>query len=114
MTYLKKLPNSRREPPGLEWVVLRKMPMALLGGTAVPAMFVIASHLFPPAGSVADVARHLSMAHILAIAAVVTVWTAAFTVSIGCFVVVLMKGPAYVADEYPMEDADEPRRNRQV
>ena len=40
----------------------------------------------------------------------VTAWTAAFTVAIGCLIVMVMKGPAYVADKYPLSDADEPRR----
>jgi hypothetical protein len=30
------------------------------------------------------------------------------TVAIGAFIVMVMKGPAYVADAYPLEDADQP------
>ena len=37
-------------------------------------------------------------------------WTAVFTVAIGAFVVMVMKGPAYVADAYPLSDADRPAR----
>jgi len=111
MKYLRKLPNSRREPPGLEWVVLRKMPMVVLGGTAIPVLFAIAGHLFPPVGTSVEVAKHLTMVNIFSIATVVTVWSAAFTVAIGCCVVVLMKGPAYVADKYELQDADRPRQD---
>jgi hypothetical protein len=42
---------------------------------------------------------------------VATVWTAVLTIAIGCFVVVVMKGPAYVADRYPLQDADEPAQD---
>jgi hypothetical protein len=35
---------------------------------------------------------------------VVLHWTLVLTVAIGCVIVMLMKGPAYVADAYPMQD----------
>ena len=53
------------------------------------------------------------MVDILAIATVITVWTAVFTVAIACVVVWLMKGPGYVADAYDLSDADEPRSDRE-
>ncbi len=31
-------------------------------------------------------------------------WTLVLTVALGCFVVRVMKGPAYVADAYPLPD----------
>ena len=34
--------------------------------------------------------------------------TAVFTVTIGCIIVVLMKGPAYVADAYKLDDSEQP------
>ena len=48
------------------------------------------------------------MVEILAISLVVTGWTAVFTVAIGCAIVWIMKGPAYVADAYELIDADGP------
>ena len=44
------------------------------------------------------------------VAAVVTAWTAIFTVAIGAVTVRIMKGPGYVADAYPLIDADSPER----
>ncbi len=35
---------------------------------------------------------------------VVLHWTLVLTLAIGCVIVMLMKGPAYVADAYPMEE----------
>jgi hypothetical protein len=108
MKYLNKLPNSRREPAGLERVILRKLPATLLGGTLIPLFVSVASHLFPPAGTVVEIAKHLKTIDILSIATGLTVWTAAFTVAIGCVVVVLMKGPGYVADAYDLVDSEHP------
>ena len=113
MNLLRKLPNSRREPPGAEWTVLRKLPVILLGGTLAPAVASVASRLFTPEGTATEVAKRLQMVDILAIATVITVWTAVFTVAIACVVVWLMKGPGYVADAYDLSDADEPRSDRE-
>jgi hypothetical protein len=109
LNWFTKLPGSHHEPPGLERRALRKLPVYLLGGTLIPLFFSVASHLVPPGGSASAVARHLKLVEILSIATVVTVWTAAFTVAIGCIVVVIMKGPAYVADRYELSDSDEPK-----
>jgi hypothetical protein len=35
-------------------------------------------------------------------------WTLVLTLAIGCAIVMLMKGPAYVADAYDMNDSDQP------
>jgi hypothetical protein len=108
MDFLKVLPGSRREPPGLERTVLRKLPVVALGGTLVPLFFAIASRVFPPAGGEVELARHLGFVDAFAVAAAVTLWTAVFTVAIGAFVVRVMKGPAYVADRYDLHDPDRP------
>lgn len=106
----KKLPGSRREPPGLEWRIWKKLPLLFLAGTAIPLFAYAYAYLFPDPGSQSP-GKYLDMVEILVIASILTVWTALFTVAIGCFVVRVMKGPAYVADEYPLIDASRPRRN---
>ncbi len=110
MKGLTKLPGHRLSPPGLEWVILRRLPLATVAGTLIPALVAAASHLFPPDGAALAVHQHLTMVNILAVATVITVWTAAFTVAIGCAIVWLMKGPAYVADPYELEESDRPYR----
>ena len=114
MELFTKLPNSRREPPGLEWVIMKKLPMILLAGTLFPIIMSVGSRLFPGAGSAAEIARQVMMVDIMSIATLLTVWTAVFTVAIGCFVVMVMKGPAYVADAYYLQDADQPKGDRGV
>jgi hypothetical protein len=110
MKFLRKLPNSRREPPGLEWVLLKKLPMILLGGTLVPLFVSLGSRLYPPSGTPSEIAKQLKTVDIFAFATGLTLWTAVFTVALGCVVVMLMKGPAYVADAYDLSDAERPRR----
>jgi len=105
---LRKLPDSRREPPGLEWRIWKKLPVFLVAGTAIPLIAYGLAHLFPPA-DVQSVQKHLGLVGILVTATIITVWTAVFTVAIGCFVVRVMKGPAYVADAYPLIDSEKPR-----
>ncbi len=48
------------------------------------------------------------MVDILAISVLVLHWTAVLTVAIAAFIVMVMKGPAYVADAYPVEDSESP------
>jgi hypothetical protein len=36
-------------------------------------------------------------------------WTAVLTIAIGCVVVIVMKGPAYVADGLAVSHSDQPR-----
>ena len=112
MKLFRILPNSRRTPSGIEWAVLRKLPLVLLGGTLIPAFFSALSHAFPPEGPPLIVARHLTGLDIFAIASALTVWMAALAVAIGCLMGVVMKGPAYVADAYPLPDSEHPEDAR--
>ena len=110
MRYLQKLPNSRRSPPGLERKIWRRLPAAFLAGTAIPGFAYLYARFFPAPAIGETVEKYLAGIEIVAVATVITAWTAVFTVAIGCVIVMLMKGPAYVADRYPLSDADEPRR----
>jgi hypothetical protein len=100
------------EPPGMERVVLRKLPTYLAGGTMVPALVAVFGRISPPEGAPLVIAKQIGIIDYVALGAVFTVWTAALTVAIGCLVVIIMKGPTYAADSYPMEDPDHPDRNQ--
>ena len=110
MKLLRKLPNSVREAPGLEWFVLKKLPQALLPGTIIPLLISLANRVIPYRGEVTEVAGQIKFIDINSIAIVVTVWTAVLTVAIGCFVVVMIKGSGYVADACEPVDAETPGR----
>ncbi|MDO9201710.1 MAG: hypothetical protein Q8K34_09285 [Hydrogenophaga sp.] len=101
-------PGFQQTPAGLERVVLRKLPQALWLGSALPALVALLARVFPWSGSEMDMATRIQTIDILAIGVVVLLWTLVLTVAIGAFIVMVMKGPAYVADAYPLEHADHP------
>jgi len=107
--------SDRREPPGLERIILRKLPLWWLGSTLVPALVAVLNRWLPREGSELDIAKQVFIVDTLCVGTVFTLWTAVFTTAIGCYVVVVMKGPHYQADSYPVEHANrpdpEPRRS---
>lgn len=108
--YFKRL-HDRCEPPGLEWTILRLLPKALLIGTVIPASLSVLVRFLPPAND-ADPAKAILNVDIFSFAAVLTFWVAVLTVAIGCVVVAIMKGPAYVADAYPVAHASHPQGDK--
>jgi hypothetical protein len=87
MNWLRKI-HGRRVPPGKEVQILRRLPLITLSGTLL---------------------KHIRSVDIFAIATEITLLTAVFTVAIGCVIVHIMKGPAYVADELPVAHSDRPK-----
>jgi hypothetical protein len=109
MKLLNRLPGSRREPHGLEWRVLRRMPSVLLAGTILPALLAFANRWFVSGDSAVEIAKQVQMIDYLAIGIVIFHWTLVLTITIFCVIVTLMKGPAYVADRYDLPDSPEPK-----
>lgn len=107
MHFFKRL-HDRREPPGMELLLLRKLPKIVLVGTLLPIALSIIARIVPSVAT--DPAKRIMSIDIFAIAALITFWTIVLTVAIGCVIVYIMKGPAYVADPYPVEHADRPQR----
>jgi len=110
MPWLNKLPNSIRSASGLEWKLWRKLPLILLVGTALPLLVAVLLHLLSQDDS-AEHARWLQMADYVVAGVVVFHWTAVLTVAIGCVVVMLMKGPGFVADGFDVSHSDQPRKD---
>lgn len=108
MTLFKKLPGFTKTPAGQERIILRLLPKILLLGTLALALPSLAARLFLSAGTEGEIATHIMTIDIYAISLLVVHWTVVFTVAIGAFIVLVMKGPAYVADAYPLEDAECP------
>ena len=112
MNWLNKLPNSRPSPPGLEIAILKRLPMATLACTAIALFCYLLSHYLPTPDAAISAERSLMDASILIVASLITAYTAIFTRALGCFIVYLMKGPAYGADVYELVDADAPEDHR--
>jgi len=107
VNWLTKL-HGRKTPSGLEVEILRKLPrMTLAGALVILALPVIVR--FWPAQPGIEAAKHIKSVDIFAIAAGITLITAVVTVAIGCVVVHIMKGPAYIADSLPVSHSDRPK-----
>ncbi len=103
MNLFNKLPGFERSAPGWEQIIWRRLPAILWWGTLVPLGFSLLNHLLSPpdAGSGATAAALLLWDYKMA-GVVVLHWTLVLTLALGCFIVRVMKGPAYVADAYPL------------
>jgi len=110
VNWLRKLPGYRRTPAGLELRLLRLMPTAWLAGTLLPALMALAARYLLTGSTAAELARNIQMFDYAMIGLVILVWTLVLTITIGCIIVWLMKGPAYVADGYEVSHSDKPRR----
>lgn len=103
-----KLPGFHKAAPGLEQRIWRRLPALLFWGTALPLLALGAlwlaswSSADAPAGP-AERALGLWMYGLLGW--LLLHWSLWIAVATGCFVVRVMKGPAYVADAYPLPDA---------
>lgn len=99
--------HGRQVPPGLEWQILKRLPKITLVGLLIPVAMAILVRVLPTDPGI-DIAKHVRSVDIFAIATAITFATAVLTVAIGCIVVYIMKGPAYVADAYPLQHSDRP------
>jgi hypothetical protein len=108
MNGLNKLPGFQRSQHGIEWAIWKRLPAVLGWGSALPlAAAALLWWLAPSAGdgAVEDGPSLLLIYQLLGL--VLLHWTLVVTVAIGCGIVMLMKGPAYVADPYPPPGRDE-------
>ena len=113
MKWLQKVPNSQRAAAGLEWTLWRKLPWIAALGTALPLLALLALHMWAEPQTSAAHARWLEMADFFVGAVLVFHWTMVMTVAIGCIIVMVMKGPAYQADSYPVSHSDQPRATQE-
>jgi hypothetical protein len=108
MSLFNRLPGFARAPAGLEWALIRRLPLVVVAGTAIPLLCLLVVRL-AAAWASNDAAAKVAMTLEIALVSVtVFYWTTVFTVALGCLIVMIAKGPAYVADAYPLPDADAP------
>lgn len=108
MNWFNKLPNSVRYASGLEWKLWRKLPLIFLVGTALPVAVLGVMHWMSEEDNPAEL-RRLQLADYIVTGVVIFHWTLVFTAAFGCIVVMLMKGPGYVADALEVSHSDRPR-----
>lgn len=101
-------PVNRKFRYGLEWRILKQIPLAfLLSGLMIYLTTQFAHWFFNPENPVEKL-KQAEFIDIIAISSLITIWTAIFTVAIGAFVVYIMKGPVYTADSLELIDSEEP------
>ena len=105
-----KLPGFARAAPGFERKILARLPRAALIGILAAILPSLAIRFLPWAMSSSELVRLTTAADIWAISLLMMLWTVGATVGIAAFIVMVMKGPAYVADPYALSDAETPDR----
>ena len=109
MNIFQKLHN-RVAPPGLETRLLKAMPAAAVASIVLPLLLAWVARLYVPGAGLDNTVKAIKSVDIFAWSLSATLLTAVLTVTIGCIVVWVMKGPAYVADAYPVSHANRPVR----
>lgn len=103
MNLFNKLPGFVRSAPGWEHRIWRRLPAILLWGTLLPLMLVGVNRALAPATPESGASNGaLLLWDYTMLGVVVLHWSLVLTVALGCFIVRVMKGPAYVADAYPL------------
>ncbi len=97
MGYFNKLPGFIQSPSGFEWVLLKKIPRIFLICGFVPCAIILKMYLMNDTLN----AEQLKIIY-LCLGVLFSIWFFVGTVAIGCVIVILMKGPAYVADPYEL------------
>jgi hypothetical protein len=109
MRLFNKLPNYVRYSTHTEWALLKKLPWVWLGGTfllAIPLirMWLQAEALLP----------EQSRALYVDLGLLFTFWFFVGAAAIGLVVVIIMKGPGYVADPYELPKEDKRLENSEI
>jgi hypothetical protein len=111
---VKKRKNQRYES-GLELVLLARMPGFTLAATVIPLLVSLFARLpmllDSPDNNIGSLKTVMSV-DIFSIALLITLWTALFTLAIGCIIVWVMKGPEYTADSYDLQDSEYPKKKK--
>jgi hypothetical protein len=105
MNLFNKLPGFVRSPAGWEQRIWRRLPAILLWGTLLPLGLAGLNRALAPGASESGAdAKAVLLWDYTMFGVVALHWTLVLTLALGCFIVRVMKGPAYVADAYAMPD----------
>lgn len=102
---MRRLPGSKRCPSGLEWILLRKLPSILMVGLACIACFM----LLVKSDRLGLGLKQTEQAYYVGIGLILMHCQIVLIAGLVCFIVMVMKGHAYVADAYPLPDENQPR-----
>ncbi len=100
MNYFSKLEGFQRSPAGLEWEIWKKLRLIWVTGTVLPLMLSGGAFLLDGL----EYTRSVEQFFYVMVGVVILHWSLILTLAIGCVIVMVMKGPAYVADAYAMDE----------
>lgn len=104
MDYFNKLPGFIKTPSGFEWTLFRKLPLIFTIATAIPGAVILNIYL---SNEKLDALQQQVIYQCFGV--LFSVWFFIGAAAIGCIVVIIMKGPAYVADPYEL-----PKENKKL
>jgi hypothetical protein len=106
---MEKHSPDRKYPPGLEWSLFCKIPLLTLTGFVVIGALALLARFWPWEGDPKGVLDLIQRLDFALIGAGIFHLSVMLTLAIGCVVVLIMKGPRYSADSYPVSDSDRPK-----
>lgn len=104
MGYFNKLPGFIKSPSGFEWVLLKKIPRIFIVSSLIPCAIMLKLYL----GNDTLNAEQLKIIY-QCLGVLFSIWFFVGAAAIGSIVVIIMKGPAYVADPYEL-----PKENKNL
>ncbi len=104
MNYFNKLPGFIKTPSGFEWVLLKKLPRIFMACIAIPCTVIMYTYFSNPALN-----PEQQKTIYLCLGIIFSIFFFIGAAAIGCVVVMIMKGPAYVADPYEL-----PKENKKL
>ncbi|MDB5886981.1 MAG: hypothetical protein JWR74_3152 [Polaromonas sp.] len=113
MNWFQKLPHTTRAGTGLERRLWRKLPLIALNGAVLPLLCLATAHLLNAAPDAAQL-RWLQLLGYGVGGVILFHASMVLTVGIGCIIVMVMKGPGYVADGYEVSHSDQPRAHHET
>jgi hypothetical protein len=102
MEYFNRLPGFSQSPSGIEWTLLKKIPRIFILSCLIPCAIMLKLYLINDALN----SEQLKIIY-QCLGVLFSIWFFLTTAAIGCIVVIIMKGPAYVADPYELPKEDE-------
>lgn len=105
-----KLPGFPRTAPGRERHVLRLLPRLFSWGSLLLCLPSVLVRLWLAGQPEVEPGTLMTTTDIYVVSLVILHWTVLLTIGIAAFIVMVMKGPGYVADAYPLVEKDEAER----
>lgn len=86
MKLQKNLAGSGGQHQGLDWVLLRALPVIGVLGIVVPALMALAARWWITGGTAQDVAQRVQVFDFWMIAVIVVFWAVFMTTTVGCVI----------------------------